>query len=127
MNVHEEINDSRLNVPFMLVNDDFLAGVVDFHVRVRFLLGLVERLVLLLIVLDPQPEVVHRLVLVHVGVVGTADLHLDDVLLDQVRIVADRLDEEQLELLLLHDDLFDHLATLVGGVGCVENLFKMER
>lgn len=124
VNIHQEVDDSRLNVSLMLVNDDFFAGVVDFHVRISVLFGLMQWLIFLLVMLDAQAKIVQSIVLVHIRVVGTADLDLDDVLLYEVRIVANRLDEEQLEFFLLYDDILNHLTSLVCRIGCVKHLLR---
>lgn len=47
--------------------------------------------------------------------------NLHDILLDDLGIVADRLDEEELEAHFLDDDVHDELAPLDRGIGRVED------
>lgn len=82
MNIHQEVNDARLNMSLMLVNDDFFAGVVNLHVRVFLLIGLVKRLIFLLIMLDALTEIVESVFFVHVCVIRAAYFHLDDIRFD---------------------------------------------
>lgn len=172
VNVHKVVNYPTLNVALMLVHQHLLAGVVYLHERQVALAILVQRPILLLIVLDSQHEVREHLLLVHICVIRTADLHLEqkkasgplsatksrsksrlgeerirtldsreartettpgavrvrptsayfhNVLLDDLRIVAHRLDEEELEAHLVDDDVAYQLAPLHGGVGGVEH------
>ena len=55
------------------------------------------------------------------GVIGTHDLDLANVALDDGLVVADRLDEEQLEAFLADDLLVKFPAPLLRRVGCVED------
>ena len=69
---------------------------------------------------DALQEVPQSLLSVHVLVVGALELHVQDVGLDQLGIVAHTLQEEALEPVLL--DLVEYLLPpLPGGVGRVED------
>lgn len=77
MNVHKIVNYSTLYMAFVLMDQHLLAGVVYFHKRQVALALLVQRLVLLLIMLDSQHEVGKYILLLHIRVIRTADLHLN--------------------------------------------------
>ena len=76
VDVHQVINHTALDVPFVTVHDDFVPGVDDFHERHVALFSLVHRLVSVLIMLDPQQEISQSSIFViQHGVIGAVDFH----------------------------------------------------
>ena len=105
----------------VFVDHDLGAAVKDLHEAVVGLTALVQRLVSLLIVINPLLEVIQDPVLSKVGVVGAGGLDLLDVGLDDGVIVADGLHKEQLVSLLHHYPLVQELSPLPRSIGGVKH------
>lgn len=58
MYVHQVVHNPTLYVPFVLVNDHLLSGIVYLHEAVFRLQALVQRLVLLLVMFYPEHEII---------------------------------------------------------------------
>lgn len=83
---------------------------------------LVQRLVLSFVVLDALEKILQHRLVAHVFVVRAVDLHLADGGLHDLRVVANRLDKQQLVAHLLDDDAVNHPAALARRVRRVEDL-----
>ena len=62
VHVHQVVDDSRLDVALVFVDQNFLSGVEDLDEAVVRLGLLVDGLVLKLVVLDPLAKVLHHVV-----------------------------------------------------------------
>mmetsp|Transcript_45100 Transcript_45100/g.119090 ORF Transcript_45100/g.119090 Transcript_45100/m.119090 type:complete len:240 (-) Transcript_45100:112-831(-) len=113
------------------VGDETLGGaavdVVEVQLRgeveeldVRHVLPRADRLILRFVLRDAQPKVGQCILLVHLAVVGRIAHLLQQVALDGVRLVAHRLDEQQLARRQLLRDRVAHCLppadAAVGGV-----------
>src|ERR1019366_5271115 len=92
--VEQEVNDPREQIPLDAVEDHLATDVDDPDEGPLFFADLLVRL---LVVRDAQAKVAHRLVFGYALVVGRTGLRGADVGLDDLRIVAGRLDEHDLE------------------------------
>ena len=96
--------------------------VENFHKTQTLFLDFVERFVAVLVVIDPEQKVLEDVVVFHAHVIGTVDLDLFDVGLDDAGIVAQRFDEEQLVAHLIDDDFANQPASFYRRVGSVKHL-----
>ena len=92
--VEQEVDDAREQVALDAVEHHLAPDVDDLD---EAPLVLADLLVGALVVGDAQAEVAHGLLLGHALVVGRARLGGADVRLDERRVAADRLDEDDLE------------------------------
>mmetsp|Transcript_20357 Transcript_20357/g.62944 ORF Transcript_20357/g.62944 Transcript_20357/m.62944 type:complete len:228 (-) Transcript_20357:459-1142(-) len=92
VDVSEEKGNLRAQVPRTFAVDDFLADVDDF--AVRHFLVVRDGFVSLFVLFHTLREVLQRLVLVFVAIVGVLQFH-DVVVVQNLGIVADALDEDQ--------------------------------
>ena len=99
------------------VEDDLLPDVDDLDVAA---VRVVERLVDALVVADARAEVAHGLLGIHARIVGHAQLRLAHVGVDDGRVVADRLDEDERDAALLAARLDDAAAVLRAVRGVVD-------
>lgn len=121
MQVHEIIYDSALQVVLDAVDDHLGANVHDLEVgEVTLVAVLVNRLVDLLIHLDPVPEVQGSLLRILSLVVRAGSLDIPNVGHDQVLVVAFGFDKEHLNA-LAGALLVDPLAPILGRIGCIED------
>jgi len=105
VNVHQVVNDPALNVAFVTMDQDLGTRIEDLHETEVGFEDLVQRLILRFVVLDAKQEIVEDRLVLRVLVIRTIHFHFFDGGLDDLGIVADRLDEEQFVAHLLDDDV----------------------
>ena len=120
MQVHEIVNDAALEVVLNSVDDDLLANVHDFEVRVLiFVSVLVNCLVNLLVITDAVEKVLGSSFRVLTPVVRAGRFDIANVCHDDVLIVTLALDKKYLDA-MLNTDFVDPFPALLGRIGSVE-------
>lgn len=120
--IHEEVDNATLNVPDDPVHQEPLAHIEYFNKRQVLVEFLIDSFVFEFVEADPLEEVADGRGAVDVLVVGRVDFDLSDIGLDHFRVVADRLDVEETEAVILGAVVVDELAAVTACVGSVENL-----
>ena len=95
--VHQIVNNSTLNMPFVLMNRVLRTGIEYLQETVRRFQVFIYRFILLLVMLDPFNKVVIDLVLVVGNIIRAGNLHLSDVTVNDFVVIAQRFNKKQFE------------------------------
>lgn len=103
------------------VDDDLLANVHDFEIRIVALIAIsIDGLVHFFIVSDAVPEVLCSLFRVLALVIGTGRLHIPNVGHDYILVVAFALYKQYLDAMLLAG-FNNPFAAVLGGIGGIQD------
>jgi hypothetical protein len=117
MQIHQIKGNPRLQIPLNLVDRHLLPYIQDAAERDP---GLHDGLIHLFVRLDAALEIIHGLFLAHACIVRVAGSGLEgDIGSDDLGVVAERFEEEELEVGLFGDAFTYPLAPLECRVGRV--------
>lgn len=117
MEVHCEVDDSRLQVIGHLVDHDLRADVDKFDVgQIRFRKCLVH----LLVVPNPVSKVPRRLFRILADVIRRSGLHFQDITHDQIFVITLALNKEHVVPLRI-TTLLDPLPPVLGRIGSIKD------
>ena len=94
--VHQIVNNSTLNVSFMLVNCKFTSSVENFQKTKVGFEFFVKRLILRFVVFNTFHEIIIHLVLIIGDIVGTGNFDFFDIAVNYGFVIAQRFNEEEL-------------------------------
>lgn len=121
MQIHQVIDNSTLQVILNPVDDDLLANVHDFEIRVVALISVsIDGLVHFFVVSDAVSEVLRSFFRVLTLVIGTGRLHIPNVGHDYILVVAFALHKQYFDAMLF--TCFNNPFTaLFGGIGRIQD------